>query len=115
MKASPIRKSQLSALERHLVEVMQEANHACIENLLVRDGEPVFTDDTRVIRKIKLGGGDNSPRRELVQTDTELKREIVELFDHLRRVGDGTVSSLIVAAGLPRHLEVVDNRRAASR
>ncbi len=113
-KGTP-RKSDLTARQRHLVEVMQDANHACIENLLVRDGEPAFTGDTRVVRKIKLGGGDNSPRRELVQADTELKREIVELFDHLRRVGNGTVCSLIVTAGLPRHLEVVDNRRTASR
>jgi len=113
--ASPARKSQLSARRRHLVEVMQEASHACIENLPVRDGEPVFTDDTRVVRKIKLGGGDNEPRPERALADIELKREHVELFDHLDRVGNGTVTALVVVAGLPRHLEVVANRRSGSR
>ena len=108
-------KSDLTAPRRHLVEVMQEENHACIENLAVIDGEPVFTDDTRVVRKIRLDKDDNEPRPERALPDTELRREVVALFGHLDRIGNGVIRCLGVAGGLPRHLEVLPDRHVGLR
>lgn len=100
------RKSDLSPQRQHLLEVMQRTGYGSIENLSIRDGEPEFTGRTRVIRMIKLGGGDNGPRREHLLADTELKDGHIELFGVFRRIGNGVVCSLTLTAGLPRYLEV---------
>ena len=115
MQKATIRKSDLTPRRRHLVEVMQEANYATIEGLAVIDGEPVFTDATRVVLNIKLGAPDNEPRPERALPDTELRREVVALFGHLDRIGNGIIRCLGVAGGLPRHLEVLPDRQVGLR
>ena len=106
MRHKCTRKSDLSLPQQRLVVEMQRTSYGRIEGLLLRDGEPVFTDSTRVIRTIKLGGGDNGPRAEHLLPETELKREHIELFRHLPQIGNGLVCALHIAAGLPRHIEV---------
>ena len=57
-------KSSLSDSHRRLVELMQRLNFGRIQNLVVRDGEPVFDPAPKVIQKVKIGG-ENGPRPEL--------------------------------------------------
>ena len=113
--ASTVRKSELTARRRHLVEVMQEANYACIEHLEVRDGEPVFTENTRVVLKVKFGAPDKGARPEARLVDTELKRDTVEMLAALAQIGNGTVRALSVTAGLPSHMEVLPDRLPGAR
>jgi len=113
--ASPVRKSDLTVRQRHLVEVMQEANYACIEHLEIRDGEPVFNESTRVVLKVKFGAPDKGARPELRLADTELKRDAVEMFATLARIGTGTVRTLTVTGGLPSHMEVLPDRLPGAR
>jgi len=110
-----MRKSDLSVRQRHLLEAMQEANYACIEHLEIRDGEPVFTERTRVVLKVKFGAPDNGPRAESALPDTELKRDAAALFRHLARIGNGTIRALTVTGGLPSHMEVLPERLPAAR
>ena len=103
--AAESRKSGLSPSRRRLLTLLQRLNCGRIEDLLVRSGEPVFTPSPRVIRKVKIRG-ENGPRSEVHVPDFALKTEVIELFDHLARLGDGTVRRLEVKHGLPFSLDV---------
>jgi hypothetical protein len=98
-------KSGLSSRQRQLLEIMQRLNFGRIEGLSIRNGEPVFQPAPRVVRDIKIGG-ENGPRPELSIDDFALKGSVVEFFDHLARIGDGTLESVEVKYGVPFKLVV---------
>lgn len=99
-------KSSLSAVQKRLLEIMQRLNFGRIENLTVVQGAPSFDPAPRLIRDVKLGGGENGPRAELARDDFALKSQVVEMFDHLSRLDDGSVVVIHVAHGLPCRLTV---------
>ena len=98
-------KASLSAPRRRLLEAMQRLNFGRIEGLAIRNGEPVFQPAPRMIQDIKIGG-ENGPRPELTIEDFALKSPAIELFDHLSRIGDGTLESIEVKYGMPFKLVV---------
>ena len=98
-------KASLSAPRRHLLEKMQRLNFGRIEGLVIRKGEPVFQPAPRIIQDIKIGG-ENGPRPELTIEDFALKSAVIELFDHLSRIGDGTLESIEIKYGVPFKLVV---------
>lgn len=99
-------KSALPDPRRHLLELMQNVNFGRIENLPVRGGQPVLDPPPRIVREIKIGG-DNGPRAELGANNFVLKAQVVEFFEHLDRLGDGTVVMLEIKHGLPFRLMVM--------
>ena len=84
---------------------MQRLNFGRIEDLEVRGGEPVFSPAPRIVQDIKLGG-ENGPRAELAAADFVLKSQVAEFFDHLSRLGDGSIESIDVKHGLPFKLVI---------
>jgi hypothetical protein len=98
-------KSSLTVPRRRLLEAMQRLNFGRIEGLEIRNGDPVFQPAPRIIQDIKIGG-ENGPRPELTIDDFALKSAVIELFDHLSRIGDGTLESLEVKYGMPFKLVV---------
>lgn len=102
-------KSSLSSPQKRLLETMQKMNYGRIEDLSIRGGEPVFNPPPRIVRDVKLGATDNGARPELDSGDFALKREHVELFESLGRLGDGMIDSIEVKAGLPFRL-VIEER-----
>jgi len=84
---------------------MQRLNFGRIENLAVHAGEPAFDPAPKIVQDIKIGG-ENGPRPELARDDFALKSQVAELFDHLNRVGDGTVAVIEVKHGLPFRLVI---------
>ena len=98
-------KSSLSDSHRRLVELMQRLNFGRIQNLVVRDGEPVFDPAPKVIQKVKIGG-DNGPRPEISRDDFLLKKQTVELLEAISDLGDGTVLIIDVKHGLPFAVEI---------
>jgi hypothetical protein len=62
-------KSSLTPESAHLVELMQAVNYGRIEDLVIRDGQPVFEPAPSVIQKVKMGA-DNGPRPEAVYADS---------------------------------------------
>jgi hypothetical protein len=103
--STPTTKAALSMPRRHLVEAMQRLNFGRIEGLVIRGGEPMFQPAPRFILEIKLGGK-NGPRAELTTEDFALKSSVIELFEHLSRIGDGTLASIEIQYGLPFRLVV---------
>jgi hypothetical protein len=108
------RKSQLSAAQRRLVELISRVHFGKIESLHVRNGQPIFAPHPRVTRTLKVGGvgGDadrNEPRPQgLGDSDFVLKSAVVELLAHLQLLNDGVVERIQIANGLPLLLEVCD-------
>jgi hypothetical protein len=105
IRTSSITKSSLSEPRRRLVEMMQGLNFGRIERLAVRRGEPVFDPAPRIIQDIKIGG-ENGPRPELAHDDFTLRSQVAELFEHLTRLGDGSVEIVEVKHGLPFRLVI---------
>jgi hypothetical protein len=99
-------KSSLSTQQRLLLETMQRTNFGRIVGLAVRGGQPVFDPPPRIVKDVKLGAADNEPRPELRASDFALKREHVELFENLRRLGDGIIETIEIKSGLPFRLTV---------
>jgi hypothetical protein len=99
-------KSSLSSPQKRLLETMQKMNYGRIEDLSIRGGEPIFDPPPRIVRDVKLGAADNGARPELESGDFALKREHVELFESLCRLGDGMIDSIEVKAGLPFRLAI---------
>jgi hypothetical protein len=85
---------------RKLIELMQSINFGRIENILVEDGRPIITRDTRVEREVKLGGV-NGPRPELENPDFALKQSQVELLSQITQMEYGLISQIEVKHGLP--------------
>jgi hypothetical protein len=98
-------KSKLSAQRRNLLETMQQLNFGRIEGLCVLDGQPTFSPTPRLVQEIKIGG-ENGPRPEHDRDDFVLRSSVIELFNHLDRLGTGTVSSIEVRYGLPTRLTI---------
>ncbi len=94
-------KSSLSTPQQRLLEAMQKTNYGRIEGICVRGGQPVFDPLPRIVKDVKLGTGENGARSELDSGDFALKREHIELFEQLRRLGDGTIECLVIKGGLP--------------
>ena len=86
-----------------LVRLFQSVGYGRIENLKVRDGEPVEGPVT-IVQSIRTDKGDHSDRK-----DTEgstLKKQHVVFFRELARLGTGTVRRIDVQDGLPLRMEV---------
>jgi hypothetical protein len=100
-----MRKSDLSSSRQRILETWQELGFGRIEQLPVRDHEPILSPSPRTVRDIVFGK-ENGPRSERVTEDFELKSQAVEFFEHLDRMDDGTIDVLVVKHGLPFQMQV---------
>jgi hypothetical protein len=101
----------LPRARQRLVELLGNVHFGRIEQLHVRDGEPVFEPPPRVVRTLKISGN-NHPRPQAEAQDFVLKSAVLEMLGHLGRMGDGVVDRIEIAHGLPLLLEVTDSSDA---
>jgi len=103
-----IRKSDLTPCQRQLVERIQHLRYGRIENLVVRDGEPVIErGTTKVIRSVSFGE-QNDPHPSIEQDGMTLKTKVVHLLEHLKAIGNGVIDVIHVGGGLPAKMEIED-------
>jgi len=96
----------LSAQQRRLIDLMREHRFGRIENMRVRDQEPILDRDVRIVRVARLGGEDGGAKVPQAE-EFELNRATLDLFDELARLGTGMVTRLEFKRGLPCLLETV--------
>jgi hypothetical protein len=96
-------KSNLSQPRQRTIHLFQTVNFGRVD-LLVRDGEPIFEPPPRVIETRKLGA-QNGPRSESDLEDFRLKEQVIELFQTMDEVRDGTFL-ITLKHGLPFSVEV---------
>jgi hypothetical protein len=116
MIANTVRLSQLSAARQALVRLCQTINRGTIEDLEVRQTEPVFNPPPVVLRDLKLDA-DEEARPELALQDFALSGEVLRLMRLLDEIEFGSVRHIEVRAGIPRRilLETQDFNHAAAR
>lgn len=100
-----IMRSDLTAQQAWVVDAMSCNNFGRIKGLLIRDGQPVIDPPPRVIQKIKLGG-ENGTRAERGLEDFPIKKNVLELFDHLSHVRTGVIHDLEFRHGLPFAVDI---------
>ena len=96
--------SHLSAARQALVRLYQSTNYGYIEDLTVRDREPVLTSPGPVVLvDLKLDSDERSPG-ELAPADFVLCTELVRLMSLLDRIQNGKISKIEVRAGIARRI-----------
>src|SRR3974377_2331901 len=93
-------KEALSPARKRLVELMQEINYGRIEELQIRDGEPVFNPPPTVLRQY-LFGKENGPNANRSADSFALKKKVAELFEIFDREPSLYIQELIIDNGLP--------------
>ena len=91
----------MGALEpenQRLVKWMQSVNFGRIW-VSVRNGRLVMDSPPRVLREVKIGG-ENGRRPESCLGDFSLKKEVLELLEHISGIGNATVC-IEIKHGLP--------------
>src|ERR1035438_5114935 len=101
--SKPLRLSELSPERQALVRLCQAINHGSIEDLEVRNYEPVFDPCPVTLRDVKLDS-DEGPRPELALTDFVVSDEVIRLMGLLDEMDCGTVRRVEVHAGIPRRM-----------
>ena len=83
----------LSPAQRSLVDLMHLHQFGRIENLCVRDGQLILDSNVNVVRVARLGGGSDAAK--VAHTDEfELKGQVRDLFEELKRLQNCTVIRL---------------------
>lgn len=84
---------------------MREHQFGRIENMTVRDGEPVFDHHLKLVRLVRLNGRSRG-QKTLGADEFELKDSVRDLFAELARLENGSVIMLEFRYGLPFLLEM---------
>jgi hypothetical protein len=95
----PIKKSGLTESEQLLLNVLYDLDFGRVEDLHIREGEPIFEPMPRVVATRRLGGP--APVGGVLARDFELKRHHLDLFELIRRIREGIILVLHVHHGLP--------------
>lgn len=96
--------SRLSEPRQTLVRLFQSANYGCVQNLEVRDGEPLLSGPgPNVLVDVRLDS-EELARDELGLADFGLCAEVCRLMSLLDRVGNGKILKIEVRAGIPRRI-----------
>jgi hypothetical protein len=103
-----ISKASLTPARRRLLELLQQVYFGRVENLIIREGQPVFDPLPRVVLERKLPG-ENKSRDAWITADFALKAQLVELFVFFDEMRDGTIELLEIKHGLPFRLFVAGN------
>ena len=79
---------------------MRDVYFGRIEQLVVRNGEPVFEPSPRVVREIKIGGA-NELDPERAEHNFLLKAQVRQFFLELLRLNNAVIERVEVKHGLP--------------
>lgn len=95
--------SDLSPARQTLVRVSQALNFGEIQDVHVRNGDPIFDQTSVVLFDLKLDK-EEIPRPELDSADFELPAEVGRLMSWVDERRHGVIRRLEVRAGIPRRL-----------
>ena len=103
---APLMAQDLSPGQRTLVELMHEHQFGRIENVPIRQGQPILDSSLNVVRVARFVSRDAAKVSR--SDDFELKRQVRDLFKELARLENGTVIRLEFRYGLPFLLETTE-------
>jgi len=97
--------TDLSAPSQRLLRLFQMINFGRLEELEIRDGEPVFSPAPRIFLELKLDVEDR-PRPESGIERFPLRNQVGRFFTQLAHLRDGTVECIEIRHGLPFRMVV---------
>jgi hypothetical protein len=100
---TPPKFSQLSSARQSLVRLCQSINYGYLQDLSIKDREPVLDPGPVVILDIKLDS-EERPRDQCGSADFLLCAEIARLMALLDHINSAKISRLEVRAGIPRRI-----------
>jgi hypothetical protein len=103
MMDQTLRFSQLSPPRQALIRVCQAINFGDVQELYLRNREPVFTPGPSLLVDLKLDQH-QSLRPEAQLADFELSEEVQCLLLQLDEMKDGRIAKIEVRGGLPRRI-----------
>jgi hypothetical protein len=92
--------ADLSPAWQRLLRLFQTIHFGRVEELEIRNGEPVFSPEPRVFLELKLDTADG-PRPERRLDRFELRSQVERFIGQVARMKDGTVERIEVRHGLP--------------
>jgi|SRR5215471_18225970 len=95
--------SRLSPARQFLVRLCQSINYGYVQDVMVRDREPVVDPPPVVFVDLKLDS-EQLPRDELNNSDFLLCAETIRLMAVLDQINNGRISRLEVRAGVARRI-----------
>jgi len=95
-----VRLSQLPPSRQLLVRLCQTINYGSIYRLEIRDSEPAFDPQPRVLVELKLDA-EELKRPEVGLMDFKLRDEVWRLMDQFDELRNGVVERIEVRAGIP--------------
>lgn len=97
----------LSKDQRRLLLLMQDIRYGRIEGLSVRDGNPIFSESTKVIRYVKFS--DTGVDSQIIQRRDLLdKPQVIDLLGFIAGLSEGHLESLEIQDGLPFKMSVME-------
>ena len=92
--------ASLSPARQQLIRLMQRVWFGRIEQLQIRDGDPVLDPIPRVVRQYKFASTDESDRHH-GNRNFSIKESVVDLLQLLDLINDGVIDELTIKHGLP--------------
>jgi hypothetical protein len=94
--------------ERRFVTAMQQLGYGRFESLRIQRGEFVLDPWPTIVRSVKFG---HPPPSQMGagSDEFELKKQIAELFAHVRCIRAGLIRVLEVRGGLPFCMEIAND------
>jgi hypothetical protein len=92
--------ADLSPAWQRLLRLFQTIHFGRVEELEIRNGEPVFSPEPRVFLELKLDAADG-PRPERRLDRFELRSQVERFIEQVIRLKDGTVERIEVRHGMP--------------
>lgn len=102
----PITFGDLTPGQRRLIRLMQQVGFGRIEQVAIHAGEVDWSVRPKVTQTVKLASSVVSATRSPLTETTTLKSEWVELLLHIMQMGEGVVTCVHVAHGLPQFAEL---------
>lgn len=94
----------LTPARARLLDLLRSIHFGRLEQLRVRDGEPVFSPPPRVVKRVKFGPG-QAPARATPPASAHKKQQARDLLDLIDLLYTGTIDVIEVADGLPYLVE----------
>jgi len=100
MNTTTINREQLSFDRRQLLEFLFHIYFGQIQDLHVRECEPVLDPLPTFFRRVRPGC-EHRKRHIAYPDDYQLKKQVIGFFDYLDRFQDGVIAVVKVQDGLP--------------
>jgi hypothetical protein len=98
--------SQVSEPRQALIRLFQSTNYGCLQDLIIRDQEPILINPSPVVFADARLDREEGPRAEVFLPDFLLCAEVHRLLSLLDEIRNGEISRIEIRGGVPRRITI---------